>query len=375
MLKTCALAAGSLLLLSACGGGSSGSSDGSATTVKVTLDDKGCTLSSTSAPAGAVVFRLTNSGTSKVTEAELMKGDRVLGEKEDVTPGLDGSFTVKVKAGDYTFRCPGGSGPKDQPFTVTSGTTVGSSGPDAAAQTAAATAYAGWVRTQVAEQVVATRKLTDAVRAGDLAAARAAYPGARVNYERIEPVAESFGDLDQALDAREGTVPSGTAWTGYHWLERALFAQRSLTGAAAVADRLDADVARLQQRVATETYDATDLANGASELLSEIGRTKVTGEEERYAHCDFVDFQANVDGARKAYQLLKPALDTRDAALSRQVAVGFAAVDQALQPYRTGTGPADFRAYAATPAEQHALAGAVDGLAEPLSRVAAVLVR
>ena len=54
-------------------------------------------------------------------------------------------------------------------------------------------------------------------------------------------------------------------------LERALFAERSLTGAAAVADRLDADVARLQQRVATETYDATDLANGASELLSEVG--------------------------------------------------------------------------------------------------------
>ena len=42
----------------------------------------------------------------------------------------------------------------------------------------------------------------------NVAKAKALYPAARIPYERIEPVAESFGDLDPRIDARENDVPA-----------------------------------------------------------------------------------------------------------------------------------------------------------------------
>jgi iron uptake system component EfeO len=359
-----------LLLVSACNEDTAAAGD--APTVTVTLNDQGCALSSHTQAAGPVTFRVTNSGSSKVTEAEIMQGDRILGEKENIAPGLDGSFTVSLKEGSYVLRCPGGTGPKDQAFTVTPGTVAAG---DAQAR-AATEAYASYVRAEVAAGVRATRKLTDAVRAGDLAAAAAAYPASRVNWERIEPVAESFGGLDPAVDARLPDVPSVAAWTGYHRLEYAIFRTRSLTGLTAIADGLDANLRRLQTLVAKESYDVTTLANGAGELLDEVATSKITGEEEAYSHVDLVDFQGNVDGARKAFALLTPALTARDAALATRISAAFAAVDKGLAPHRTGSGPADFQRYTTVPAaERHTLAGLVDALAEPLSKVAAVLVR
>ena len=366
---TASVAAG--LLLGGCSDEAVAAKD--APTVTVTLNDKGCALSSRTQPAGPVTFRVTNSGTSKVTEAEIMQGERILGEKENIAPGLDGSFTVTLKEGSYVLRCPGGGGPKNQTFAVTRGTVAGAV--DAKGQAATA-AYASYVRAEVAAGVVATKRLTDAVRAGDLAAAAAAYPASRVNWERIEPVAESFGGLDPAVDARLPDVPSVTAWTGYHRLEHAIFQTRSLTGLRPIADGLDANLRRLQSLVAKETYEVTTLANGASELLDEVATSKITGEEEAFSHVDLVDFQGNVDGARKAFDLLEPALTTRDAALATRIRAAFAGVDKGLAPYRTGSGPADFQRYTAvSAAERHTLAGLVDALAEPLSKVAAVLVR
>lgn len=37
------------------------------------------------------------------------------------------------------------------------------------------------------------------------------------------------------------------------------------------------------------------MANGAKELLDEVSRNKVTGEEDRYSRTDLADFKANVD--------------------------------------------------------------------------------
>ena len=44
-------------------------------------------------------------------------------------------------------------------------------------------------------------------------------------YERVEPVAESFGDLDPRIDARANDVPK-SKWTGFHPIERRLWVQK-----------------------------------------------------------------------------------------------------------------------------------------------------
>ena len=75
--------------------------------------------------------------------------------------------------------------------------------------------------------VVKTQEFVDLYKAGDDEAARALYADARVHWERIETVAESFGDLDPRMDAREADLEPGQKWTGWHLIEKDLWPQRA----------------------------------------------------------------------------------------------------------------------------------------------------
>jgi iron uptake system component EfeO len=218
----------------------------------------------------------------------------------------------------------------------------------------------------------ATKQFTDAVRAGDMNKAKQTFPLARVHYESIEPVAASFGDLDPSIDARIDDVDNPADWTGFHRIEKAMWQDKTLDGMSPMADKLDADMITLKSKVAGETYQTAQLANGAVELLNEVSTKKVTGEEDRYSHTDLWDFAANVDGARKCFELLKPALAAKDPDLARRLEGRFTDVTDKLSTHRQGDAYVD---YSTVPEDQRrGLADAVNALAEPLSRVAGLVV-
>ena len=289
---------------------------------------------------------------------------------------MSATLSLDLAEGTYTVACPGAAAIKST-LTVTPAT-AGSAGgaptadPRAALLAAATSGYAEYVRGQVEQLVTATKAFTAAVEAGDVDKAKALYGAARVYYERIEPVAESFGDLDPAIDGRIDDAPSPAEFTGFHRLEQALWVDGSTTGMAPIAQKLVADIAKLQAAVATATYQPAQLANGASELLDEIAASKITGEEERYSRLDLLDFQANLDGSRKAFQLLEPALKLTDVALAETITAAFDDVQKALDPYRSGDSFVPYTQLKAS--ETKTLAQKVDALAEPLSTVAAKVV-
>ena len=99
--------AASAVLAAACG--SSDSAPGNAAKMSFKLTDAGCIPSSARAPAGPMAFEVENAGASKVTEFEILEGDKIVGEKEDLTDGLSGSFTLTLDTGTYTIYCPGGT--------------------------------------------------------------------------------------------------------------------------------------------------------------------------------------------------------------------------------------------------------------------------
>jgi len=362
----------------ACGGSSSSGSSAGKQTVNVTISPKGCTADPKTIPAGPTTFKLVNKDADAITEAELMSGDTILGEKENLTPGLTGSFSLNVKPGKYQLYCPGAKGgPEKVDFVVTaaaSGTAAATLAPAVVTQlNSAASQYADYVRAQVGELVTNTAPFVAAVKAGDLAQAAALYPAPRLNYERIEPVAESFGDLDPAIDARIDDVDDPAKWTGFHRLEKAIFADKSLDGMGPIADQLQTDVGKLNTLVATATFQPAQLANGATELLGEVGKTKVTGEEERYSKLDLVDVQGNVDGANKAFTLLQPALAKINPTLASTVQTRFTDLYAAIAPYKQGTGYVSYDTV--TEVQRRTLSQAVDALAEPLSQVAGTIVQ
>ncbi|MBA2472454.1 MAG: iron uptake system protein EfeO [Pseudonocardiales bacterium] len=340
--------------------------------VKIALSNAGCEPQPASVPAGPVIFTITNSGSRFVTEVELLREDKILGEKEGLTPGLSGSLSLRLNdGGAYRIHCAGGA-TNSWPFTVTGGSGQPGTAPGKASLVAATQGYHDYVVAEVDELATATKHFTDAVRAADMDKARQTFPLARLHYERIEPVAESFGDLDPGIDARIDDVDNPADWTGFHRIEKAMWQDKTLDGMSPIADKLDADMVTLKSKVGGETYQTAQLANGAVELLNEVSTKKVTGEEDRYSHTDLWDFAANVDGARKCFELLKPALAAKDPDLAQRLEARFINVADKLSKHRQGDGYVD---YSTVPEDQRReLADAVNALAEPLSRVAGLVV-
>ena len=159
---------------------------------------------------------MTNAGAAAVTELEILEGKTIVGEVENVAPGLTRSFSLTLRAGAYTLFCPGGTAAEGT-LTVTGEAVALGTDARKAVET-----YRDYLKEQTALLSAATRAFADAVTAGDVASAKRLYPAARAPYERIEPVAESFGDLDPAIDAREDDVATGEQWTGFHRIEKAL---------------------------------------------------------------------------------------------------------------------------------------------------------
>jgi iron uptake system component EfeO len=104
----CAGAVGLLAVLAA-GCGSSDEAPAGAKKLSFELTDEGCLPHKATAPAGPIAFEAENTGSSKVTEIEIMEGDAILGEKENLSEGLSGGFTLTLGAGNYIVYCPGGS--------------------------------------------------------------------------------------------------------------------------------------------------------------------------------------------------------------------------------------------------------------------------
>jgi len=355
---------------------SKGGGDPHHVAVTITAAD-GCITDRDTYAAGGLTFTITNRDATGVSEVELLAGERIVGEKENLPPGFSGTFAVSAQPGGYTLYCPGAKTART-PFKVT-GTATSTASTDTHALLVQGTDdYAQYVTRQVGYLVAAVKPLSGALTRGDLAAAQVAYAKARSFYERIEPVAESFTAgtlrLDPAIDAREGDVPAAQ-WTGFHRIEKGLFQQKSTAGLATYGTGLLANVRKLQTLVKGLTYQPAELANGAVELLDEVSKTKITGEEERYSHIDLLDFQANVEGSEQAFANLQPALAEIDATLAQTVTTAFNHVDSLLDKYRNAGEPSGFVRYGTlTAADKTAMAHAVQAVAEPLSRVASKVV-
>lgn len=344
------------------------------TPITVEASDTDCALSATQASTGPSTFVVTNNG-NKVTEFYVYgKGDRVMGEVENISPGLQRKLIVNLtEPGTYQTACkPGmiGDGIRKD-FTVTGEAVPAST--DEKFQRAAED-YKRYVNSQAEALVPATEAFAAAVKSGDVAKAKALYPTSRTYWERIEPVAESFpNDLDPRVDLREADLEPAQKWTGFHRLEKDLWVSGIQPDSAAVADQLVADVKELAAGVKSLDWsiDPTRIAGGAQGLLDEIAVSKITGEEDIFSHTDLWDFNANIEGSQTAVASVRPILDDRDPELGKRVDQRFAAVEALLNKYRQGDG---FVLYdTVTEPQRQELSRAIDALSKEVSQVQGVV--
>ena len=374
MKSTRAVFAGAVALVAVAGCGTATPSEESGGAIAVSASDDACEVAKNSAAAGTITFEVTNKG-SRVTEFYLYaEGDRIMGEVENITPGLTRRLIVEVsEGGKYQTACkPGmqGKGIRDE-FTVTGDAQKAVDTDEKLAEATAS--YQRYVNSQTVALVDKTREFVDAVKGGKIDEAKALFPVARIYWERIEPVAESFGDIDPKIDGREDVIEEGMAFTGYHRLEKDLWVSGLQPDSNAIADQLMSDIEDLASRAKTVELTPLQLANGAKELLDEVATGKITGEEDRYSHTDLWDFRSNVDGSQAAINALRPVIEERNKALLTTLDDQFAAVDAVLEKHRVGDG---FKLYTElTEADIKEMAEAVDALGEPVSQVAEVVAK
>ncbi|MPY62637.1 iron uptake system protein EfeO [Streptomyces spongiae] len=344
--------------------------------IEVTATDSKCEVSKKEFPAGHVELAIENKG-SKVTEVYILfPDDRVVTERENIGPGTQQKVTAEVKAGDYEIACkPGmkGDGIR-QKVTATGSGKVAKRDPRL---DKAVADYRKYAQEQADATIPLVKVFAEAVKDGDIEAAKKAYAPSRIGWERTEPVAESFGDIDPEVDARADGLEKGQKWTGWHALEKALWQDKKIGAEQkTLADQLVTDLTDWQKRVGKAEITPTSMANGAKELLDEVSTGKVTGEEERYSHTDLVDFKANVEGAQKAYELLKPVAQENDKTLTTELDKQFAALDTLLDTYRADKNSYDFVSYDKVgESDRKKLSDAVNALAEPLSKLATAVVK
>jgi len=364
-------------------------------TIAVESTETDCTVSATTGQSGTLVFDVKNSG-ERITEFYLLADDqlRIIGEVENIAPGTSRQLTVAAQPGTYYTACkPGmiGAGIGTAEFTV-EGEVQQVSADDQAVIDQAAANYVGYIKSQVSELLPAVEEFAEAYASGDDEKARELFPQVRVFYERIEPTAEAFGDLDPKIDYREvDAVAEGLDWTGFHRIEKDLWEPakdaRNSNGENAwidwepstdeqrqeFADLLIADVTELNDLVTAADFAVglADISNGAIGLMDEVATGKISGEEDWWSHTDLWDFKANVEGAEVAYGYVRDIATSKGeegAALVEQLDTEFDAINALLAEY--GDLENGFVSYTdLSEAQVKELSDQVNALAEPLSQL------
>jgi iron uptake system component EfeO len=355
------------------GTGAAAAAGDKSSTVKIELTSQGCQPKPASVPAGAVEFDVSNSGAGAVTEAELRTSDlaHILGEQENLTPGLSGGFSLTIRPGTYKINCPGAS-QSAWTFKVT-GTAAGPAWQNNPQLTSAVQGYSAYVKQNTADLVTKTQAFCKAISSGNMNQAKELYTPARMPYEKIEPVAEVWGGLDTSIDGRwENPVTVKSQFTGFHRIEQMLWQDKSLNGAAAMCSGLVKNEQQLLTLVGAAQYNPLEMASGATDLINEAGTNKISGEEERYSNTDLPVFEANVQASMQVIDLLSPYLQTKAASTVSLIKQRHDAVQSLLTKYQVkpgyeNTGYVDYSTV--TKADRKQLSAAVNALAEAMSKV------
>ena len=341
--------------------------------ISVAVNDHACEPMQITVPSGQTVFQIKNNSNRKL-EWEILKGVMVVDERENIAPTLSDKMTVTLLPGEYEMTCGLLTNPRGKLIVTDSGfkDTTDEAALEKLAQPLGE--YKKYVQGEAKELVVKTEAFVAAVKAGEIDKAKSLFASARVHYERIEPIAESFNDLDPAIDAREDDFkdgPKDANFTGFHRIEHALWVEKDVKGVQTVADKLLEDVKKLQTEIDELNFPPTKVVGGAAALIEEVAGSKITGEEDRYSHTDLSDFQANVDGAQKIVDLFRTPIAEKNKALLDKVDANIKQVNEILAKYKTADGFADYGKL--TKADRNALQVPINALAEDLSQLRGTL--
>ena len=237
-------------------------------------------------------------------------------------------------------------------------------------------AYKKFVSAEIDQLLKDSENFAKLIQDGKLDEAKKVYPLIRKSYERSEPIAELFAESDVKIDYRLADYVEDNqteeGWSGFHKIEQILWEEGKTEPAVSYAKQLVDDIKELKAKVATVEVTPENMLTGAVDLLNEVATSKITGEEEIYSHTDLYDFEANIAGAEKIFNIFKDKISAKDPELAKNLIEKFKAVNDLLASHKVDAD--HYKLYTElNEKETKALAEAVTKLGEPLSQMAVIL--
>lgn len=338
--------------------------------VRVEILANRCEPNALEVPAGPARFHIVNRS-DRAVEWEILDGVLVVEERENIAPGLSQVINATLAPGDYAITCGLLSNPRGtlKVLPTAASEAASKAGPTLTQFVGPLSEYRVYLnqQSQLLLQGIAT--LQQAVAAGDLNQARAAYAAARLPYQRLAATAQRFAELDNRLNARADYYEKreqDPAFGGFHRLEQGLFAGNSTQGLEPVADRLHQDAAALRDALLGQSLPPEQLSGNAARLLHNLASTRISGEEERYSQLVLPGFAANLEGTRKVIDLLRPLLSKGHADLQQRL-------DTQAQAFADALGDVQRPYTALSTDDRHRIATAAQALADSLDQVAPAL--
>ena len=302
----------------------------------VTITGQACEPNELRVSAGRNIFQIANRS-DRAVEWEILDGVMVLEERENIAPGFTQELTTRLDPGDYAITCGLLSNPRGKLHVLPVANAGPAAKPNLTAFIGALAEYKVFLTTETDAFAKAADAFADAVKSGDLAAAKAAFLPAQTAYAHIAPVSPLFSDLETAIDARAdafGQREADPAFAGLHRLEYGLFSQGGLQGLAPVADKLAADAAALKARIHDLRIMPESMAGGAAAILERAAAAGPGFGDSPYAHADLPTFEATIAGARKAFDLLRPMAIKTAPEIVAAIDKDFAGLDETIATHR-----------------------------------------
>lgn len=325
-----------LFVVAACGGSKDkgGGASDDIQEVKITILAHECDPMELTIKSGKTRF-LINNQSDRAVEWEILKGVRIIDERENIPPGFTQKLTTTLDPDTYEMACGLLSNPRGK-LIVEAAEGAQTRKPTPVELVGAVAEYKVYVGAQVSALLQGSKELEAAIKANDLKTAQALYATTWASYETIAPVLKQFSVLDTAIAADETLFADKAAdpkFTGLHKLEKGLFADKSTSGLTNVATELVANVEALQKEVTALSVPADQMVQYAAALLREAQQGKLIGQKNRYAKTDVSALEANISGSYRIYRLVAPMLVKAHPDLAKEIKTAYEGMLALLQPY------------------------------------------
>ncbi|AFY57261.1 putative periplasmic lipoprotein involved in iron transport [Rivularia sp. PCC 7116] len=189
------------------------------------------------------------------------------------------------------------------------------------------------------EQLPLAEKLLEALKSGDIEAAKTAYVNSRPPYEQIEVLAGNFEQEDTDIDARPYAFDGGAqdeAFKGFHRIEALVYREGNLKAAVPYGEGLIASINSLIDKLNDPSnFNAKDHFGGMIAVATEVPAKKISSEEETWSDQSLLIFKNNWIGINSQYAPFAALVREKDASIAQEVESAYQACLKSVEPFFT----------------------------------------